>query len=193
MRRWALPAATALARHTALKPLRFHCNSFPVGHYVPNVQIATDGAITFFSRAHPVFVIGVVQCRTLLGRWRQCASAEKLGGKFQQAAISTRETAIIEKEMTMITKTKTALIAALVLSSASVALADDAPYNAEKDAYLRNPNAPVPTYQQSAPAPQARGQLFEGRNVGVNAPAGIYQVPSEQRIWLDRTSTDFHS
>ena len=93
----------------------------------------------------------------------------------------------------MITKTKTALIAALVLSSASVALADDLPYTAEKNAYLRNPNAPVPTYNEAAPAAQIRGQLIEGRNVGVNAPASIYQVPSEQRIWLDRTSTDFNS
>lgn len=92
----------------------------------------------------------------------------------------------------MITKTKTALIAALVLSSASVALADDLPYTAEKNAYLRNPNAPVPTYNEAAPAAQIRGQVIEGRNVGVDFGAQG-TVPSEQKRWFDRNSIDFNS
>jgi hypothetical protein len=93
----------------------------------------------------------------------------------------------------MFAKTKVTLAAVLVLGSASVALADDQPFTAEKAQYSRNPNAPVPTYLRSAPAAQPRGHMIEGRNVGVNAPANIYQVPSEQRGWLDRTSTDFNS
>ena len=95
----------------------------------------------------------------------------------------------------MTTKTKTALVAALVLGSASVAFADDLPYSADKAAYLRNPNAPVPTYNEQAPAYQPaapaavfRGQLIEGRNVGVQE-----QVPSEQKHWLDRNPIDFNS
>jgi hypothetical protein len=96
----------------------------------------------------------------------------------------------------MINKTKTALVAALVLGSASVAFADDLPYTAEKAAYLRNPNAPVPTYNEQAPAYQpaapaaVRGQLFEGRNVGISVQE---QVPSDQQHWFDRNAIDFNS
>jgi hypothetical protein len=64
----------------------------------------------------------------------------------------------------MISKTKTALIAAFVLGSASAAHAQSNE-QFESSQYLRNPNAPVAAYQnqsvQSAPA------LIEGRNVAV--------------------------
>lgn len=91
------------------------------------------------------------------------------------------------------TKTKTFLVAALVLGSASAAVADTMPFSAEEYAYLRNPNAPVPTYAQPAPAAQAGGQLIEGRNVGVGSPANIFETPSELRIQFDRNSADFRS
>jgi hypothetical protein len=89
-------------------------------------------------------------------------------------------------EIAMFTKTKITLAAALVLSAASAALADDMPYTAEKNAYLRNPNAPVPTYQtvQKQQAPR----LIEGRNVGTWG--AMY---SEQKRWFDRSATDFNS
>lgn len=69
----------------------------------------------------------------------------------------------------MATKSKATLVAAFVLVSASAVLADNAPYTAEKDAYVRNPNAPVPHFLQAVPV-QPRG-LIEGRNVGVTNPA----------------------
>jgi hypothetical protein len=91
----------------------------------------------------------------------------------------------------MTIKTKLALAAALALTSASAALAQDLP---EDNAYLLNPNAPVPTYQEQAVQyqAQARGQaqLFEGRNVGVGAAAAI---PSEQKRSYDRNAIDFNS
>lgn len=94
----------------------------------------------------------------------------------------------------MTNKTKIALVAAFALSSASAALADDLPYTADKSAYLRNPNAPVPTYnEQVAYQATPRGQAFqlvEGRNVGINVPAAI---PSDQKHWYDRNSADFNS
>jgi hypothetical protein len=83
---------------------------------------------------------------------------------------------------------KITLAAALVLGAATAAFADDMPYTAEKNAYLRNPNAPVPTYQTSGPAQQVRGQLIEGRNVGTWGPAY-----SEQKRSSDRNSIDFNS
>jgi hypothetical protein len=89
----------------------------------------------------------------------------------------------------MFSKTKMAVAAALVLGSAGAALADDNPYTAEKNAYLRNPNAPVPHFTQTAPVQAPRG-LIEGRNVGVRAPAGI---PSEQKRSFDRNAIDFNS
>lgn len=93
----------------------------------------------------------------------------------------------------MATKSKATLVAAFVLVSASAVLADNAPYTAEKDAYVRNPNAPVPHFLQAVPV-QPRG-LIEGRNVGVTNPGApnLYAIPSEQRHWYDRGSTDFHS
>jgi hypothetical protein len=95
----------------------------------------------------------------------------------------------------MINKTKIALAAAVVLASASAALADDNPYTWEKNQYLRNPNAPVPTYNEQAVQYQAapRGQLFEGRNVGVPAAAPSQQIPSELKRSFDRNAIDFNS
>lgn len=85
----------------------------------------------------------------------------------------------------MTTKIQSTLVAAFVLASASVALAQ---------------NAPAPVYQgqaaqdQTSPrALQNQNRLIEGRNVGVGGSGNIYQVPAEQRIWLDRTATDFNS
>lgn len=73
----------------------------------------------------------------------------------------------------MFTKTTTALVAAIVLASASAVLADDAPFTFEQNAYMRNPNAPVPTYLGNGiQAPRAQtwshGTLIEGRNLGVS-------------------------
>ena len=90
----------------------------------------------------------------------------------------------------MFTKTKITLAAALVLGAASAALADDMPYSAEKNAYLRNPNAPVPTYQTFGQTQPVRGQLIEGRNVGMQNAGSVY---SEQKRWFDRSATDFNS
>jgi hypothetical protein len=128
-----------------------------------------------------------------------------LGGKtlpeIRPATISIETAAIMKEEIIMISKTKTALVAALVIGSASVALADDLPYTAEKAAYLHNPNAPVPTYNEAAPAyeqpayqiayaPQVRGQLIEGRNVGVSFEQ---TVPAEQKHWYERAPIDFNT
>jgi hypothetical protein len=87
----------------------------------------------------------------------------------------------------MFSKTKMMVAAALVIGSAGAALADDMPYSAEKNAYLRNPNAPVPHFTQTAPVQTARG-LVEGRNVGVGAWA-----PAEQKRSSDRNAIDFNS
>lgn len=70
------------------------------------------------------------------------------------------------------TKLKSALIAAFVLGSASAALAQASGEELQNSAYLRNPSAPVPMYQQEAfRAPQAsfvdREVLIEGRNVAL--------------------------
>jgi hypothetical protein len=127
-------------------------------------------------------VIGIVHCETPSARYTNERRA-----RFEAPPQL--------KEINMINKTKTALVAALVLGSASVAFADDLPYTAEKSAYLRNPNAPIPTYNEQAPAYQPaapaavfRGQLIEGRNVGVQE-----QVPAEQKRSYDRSAIDFNS
>ena len=89
----------------------------------------------------------------------------------------------------MNTKIKTALVTALVLGSASTAFAVEVTQNADRDRGFT-------TYQQTAPAPQPRGQvienrgLIEGRNVGVDANNG---VPSEQKRSFDRNAIDFNS
>ena len=87
----------------------------------------------------------------------------------------------------MFTKTKITLAAALVLGAASAAIADDMPYTAEKNAYLRNPNAPVPVYQLEGQKQQA-SRLIEGRNVGTWGT-----VYSEQKRSFDRNAIDFNS
>ena len=85
--------------------------------------------------------------------------------------------------------TKTALVATLVLSSASAAFAVDVSRNADRDRGFTS-------YQeQTAPAQPrgqaiTRGQLIEGRNVGVDVQNAI---PSEQRRSYDRNSVDFNS
>jgi hypothetical protein len=90
----------------------------------------------------------------------------------------------------MITKTKTALVAALVLSSASTAFAVDVTAGGDKDRGFA-------TYQQTTSAPQPRGQLIERRNVlieGRNVGVGFEPfVPAEQRRSYDRNSVDFNS
>jgi hypothetical protein len=87
---------------------------------------------------------------------------------------------------------KITLAAALVLGAASAAFADDMPYTAEKNAYLRNPNAPVPTYTLPG-QPLRTPALIEGRNVGMQK-AGAWNTPfSEQKRFFDRSATDFNS
>jgi hypothetical protein len=88
----------------------------------------------------------------------------------------------------MITKTKIALVAALVLSSAPAALAANVYGNADRDRGFT-------TYQQTAPA-QPRGQLIESRNLieGRNVGVGVqYPVPSDQQHWYERAPIDFNS
>jgi hypothetical protein len=85
----------------------------------------------------------------------------------------------------MVSKAKTALIAAFVLGSASAALAQSNE-QFESSQYLRNPNAPVAAYQhqsvRSAPA------LIEGRNVAVQQAqqwqANPQQAPTDRSINL---------
>jgi hypothetical protein len=73
----------------------------------------------------------------------------------------------------MITKAKTALIAAFVLGSASAALAQAAGEEFQNSQYQLNPAAPVPLYaQQVQQAPQA---LIEGRNVAITNRAAQAQ------------------
>jgi hypothetical protein len=86
---------------------------------------------------------------------------------------------------------KITLAAAIVLGAASAAFADDMPYTAEKNAYLRNPNAPVPSY--TLPGQPLRAPvLIEGRNVG--SQKGTWNTPfSEQKRFFDRSATDFNS
>lgn len=67
----------------------------------------------------------------------------------------------------MISKAKTALVAAFVLGTASAALAQSGE-EFQNSQYQLNPNAQVPVYTQSA-APRA--ELIEGRNVSVRQPA----------------------
>jgi hypothetical protein len=67
----------------------------------------------------------------------------------------------------MINKTKTALVAAFVLGSASAALAQSGE-EIQNSQYQLNPNAAVPVYAQSASQPSA---LIEGRNVAVQTQA----------------------
>jgi hypothetical protein len=94
-------------------------------------------------------------------------------------------------EIVMIAKITFAAVA-IVLGAASVAFADDYPYTAEKNAYLRNPNAPVPTYTLPG-QPLRAPALIEGRNVGMQK-AGAWNSPfSEQKRSFDRSATDFNS
>jgi hypothetical protein len=67
-------------------------------------------------------------------------------------------------ETNMFRKSKFTLVAALVLGSASAALAQSGE-ELQNSAYLKNPNAPIPLYAQSAQHPT----LIEGRNVAVQA------------------------
>ena len=89
----------------------------------------------------------------------------------------------------MITKIQTALVAALVIGSASTAFAAEVTANADRDRGFQS-------YQQTAVAPQPRGeliaraQLIEGRNVGVEVQ---YPVPSDQKHWIERSPIDFNS
>jgi hypothetical protein len=74
----------------------------------------------------------------------------------------------------MITKTKTALIAAFVLGTASAAFAQSGE-EIQNSPYQLNPNAPVPVYSQAAPYVGGYAvehgfhsqALIEGRNVSV--------------------------
>ena len=88
----------------------------------------------------------------------------------------------------MITKTKIALVAALVLASASTAFAVDVTRNADRDRGFT-------TYQESAPAQQPRGQAIT-RPVDRRPQRGRrvqYPVPSDQKHWIERSPIDFNS
>jgi hypothetical protein len=98
-----------------------------------------------------------------------------------------------KEEIIMITKTKIALVAALVLGTSSAAMAVDVTAGADKDRGFT-------TYQQQAASPQlpaARGQLIEGRNVGIEGRnLGIdmeFAVPAEQMHWYERNPVDFNT
>jgi hypothetical protein len=92
----------------------------------------------------------------------------------------------------MFTNIKTALVAALVIGSASVAMADDLWYPPESVDNTRASN-PQAQYQPAAPVAQPRGVLIEGRNVGVAGQGNFYNLQNEQRQQLDRNSSDFNS
>jgi hypothetical protein len=62
--------------------------------------------------------------------------------------------------MTMNTKSKTFLVAALLLSSVAGALAFEGPQTIEEWNYVRNPNAPIPQYLNQ---PYAQSDLNQGR------------------------------
>jgi hypothetical protein len=139
-----------------------------------------------FLTIDPGFVIGMLQCGVLPAlhepRRKFCRRFET-GDDLEARAPQQNE-----EEIIMINKTKTALVAALVLSSASTAFAVDVTRNADRDRGFTS-------YQESAPAQQprgqvTRGQLIEGRNVGV----GFDQfVPAEQKRSYDRNAIDFNS
>jgi hypothetical protein len=94
-------------------------------------------------------------------------------------------------EIVMIAKITFAAVA-IVLGAASVAFADDYPATPEKYQYLRNPNAPVPTYTLPG-QPLRAPALIEGRNVGMQK-GGAWNTPfSEQKRFFDRSATDFNS
>ncbi|MEX0591729.1 MAG: hypothetical protein WD207_11660 [Xanthobacteraceae bacterium] len=80
----------------------------------------------------------------------------------------------------MLMKTKLTLVAAFVLGTASAALAQSNE-QFESSQYLRNPNAPVATYQH-----QGRQMVIEGRNVAVQAQpwADHEQNLSNRSIYL---------
>jgi hypothetical protein len=109
-------------------------------------------------------------------------------GVFHHATISNWRRDASKEETDMITKTKTALVAALVLSAASAASAVEVSANADRDRGFT-------TYQATVVAQLPRGQqieygLIEGRNVGVELQNF---VPSDQKHWYDRNSIDFNS
>lgn len=89
----------------------------------------------------------------------------------------------------MFSKTKIAAVAALALASVAPAFAENEPFTREQWEYLRNPNAPVPIYiykDQSAP----RGQLVEGRNIGMQFNPHAADVPLTVEDLLKSTPTD---
>jgi hypothetical protein len=93
----------------------------------------------------------------------------------------------------MITKTKAALAAVLVLGSASTAFAVNVTANADR--------APSGYYVQAAPASDvyARAQANEVRAAGPRyeysprAFEGRYPTTSDQQHWLERAPIDFNS
>jgi hypothetical protein len=85
-------------------------------------------------------------------------------------------------------------LAAAIALGASAALADDYPSTPEKQAYLRNPNAPVPTYTLPGQPLRAPAALIEGRNVGTQKNDGSWgSMFNEQKRFFDRSATDFNS
>jgi hypothetical protein len=115
-------------------------------------------------------------------------STNLAGETFHLATISNASRDALKEETHMIAKSKTALVAALVLSAASAASAANVTANADRDRGFT-------TYQTAAVTQQPHGQqveygLIEGRNVGVD-----WQnfVPSDQKHWYDRNSIDFNS
>jgi hypothetical protein len=78
-------------------------------------------------------------------------------------------------------KTRTIVVAAFVLGSASAALAQSNE-QFESSQYLRNPNAPASTYQHqlAQPAPA----LIEGRNVAAQTWVNRSQDPFNRSINL---------
>jgi hypothetical protein len=78
----------------------------------------------------------------------------------------------------MINKSRTALIAAFVLGTASAALAQSGE-EIQNSAYQLNPNAAVPVYAQSA---ERQPVLIEGRNVSVRNQAVQVQQENVDRF-----------
>jgi hypothetical protein len=107
------------------------------------------------------------------------------------------------KEIDMINKTKTALIAAFIVGSASAAFAQE---ELTGSAYLLTPNAPFPYYYSADPfyaggayssapygavsyapqwAPAPTQRLIEGRNVAVGVDQFAFAGPSGPYAFVD--------
>jgi hypothetical protein len=89
----------------------------------------------------------------------------------------------------MTTIRKSALVAALILGSASTAFAANVTANADRA---------VSSYEQAVPNAYARAPLNDGRAFALQyeytgGAQGQYPLPAEQQHWYERAPIDFNS